>query len=1068
MSQIRPLWFETHLLSSAGGKAARRRCEALGPARHEDILALGDSLANDSIAAAQEFYRSAAAATEAFGGGFERWVNLGAALAQGEVPLREAAVAFFRVEPERARAVGLDGLERWSLLAREVAGVSRKLAATFCETTGPLLGRLDLDTLAAWARQGAQLHGQHGWHGEFLAQSYLAAAPHALPLLAPPQFPLWAGLGAAVRRAMKEAEFYRALPEVVGEWSDAERNAYLRTALALAIDNPRVAVQFYLEAPRSIQPLPAHLRGPLLQACALSAKRAGRAHAELIPVLGAVVLDIPAEARGPALDLALAVAQRFPAALPSMLRSLPRAFEEGDLDAVRVWVERGLALAAERIEVGLAYFALESRTSLKILRASSTAVTVEEVQGVLRKYVQMLSGEPAVLHSVNLFQLRPPLEEFPAENEVALPLRIDALETHEDNERLYRVLAAQVAGRREFGTYGWEGEGDAAGRPPGSALVTYLRDEERPELVEEVFLIAEGYRVICRLVREYPGLAGEFRWAAEEMLRRWRAMAHPPEEVVFDAVLAAALLGAEVWAVEAPDWLVAAADVILPALVPLAAPASTVADALALAERLTALLLEAGARRRARQDQWEFGGLLLEKGDALLDPYYDEEDQTPFDGEAPAVPASRAPEERMELPEGTQIPLEHDEDAAGSRPLSLAELQRLLESGVDLKISQAKGDEVDGLGLYITDLAGKVPSEQLEELRRLLGDGERTGKRAARGLRDSKGKEPVFLYDEWDYHLGDYRPRWCQLREIGLEGDSGLFFNQTLDQYAGLIPEIRRQFQRIRPEMYRMVRGLEDGEDFDLNAAVNARIEARARRTPSHKLYVARKREERDVATLFLLDMSASTDEPLEKAAPAAGSANVDDLLPRRPTQPRPKPRRIIDVTKEALVIMAQALEEIGDTYAIYGFSGHGRESVEFYLVKSFTEPLTAAVKGRIGGIEPKRSTRMGAALRHAVDKMSAVASASKHLILLSDGFPQDFDYGQDRRSNVYGIRDTTAALRECEGAGITPFCITVDKSGHDYLREMCESSRYMVIEDMASLPKELPKIYQRVVWSAA
>jgi nitric oxide reductase NorD protein len=174
--------------------------------------------------------------------------------------------------------------------------------------------------------------------------------------------------------------------------------------------------------------------------------------------------------------------------------------------------------------------------------------------------------------------------------------------------------------------------------------------------------------------------------------------------------------------------------------------------------------------------------------------------------------------------------------------------------------------------------------------------------------------------------------------------------------------------------------------------------------------------------------------------------------------------RRIIDVTKEALVIMAEALEEIGDAYAIYGFSGHGRHNVEFYSVKHFNESLTTAVKGRIGAIEPKRSTRMGTALRHAVEKMSHSTARSRHIILLSDGFPQDFDYGQDRRSNVYGLRDTSIALRECEAAGITPFCITVDKAGHDYLRVMCDSSRYMVIDDIAELPRELPKIYQRIV----
>jgi nitric oxide reductase NorD protein len=204
----------------------------------------------------------------------------------------------------------------------------------------------------------------------------------------------------------------------------------------------------------------------------------------------------------------------------------------------------------------------------------------------------------------------------------------------------------------------------------------------------------------------------------------------------------------------------------------------------------------------------------------------------------------------------------------------------------------------------------------------------------------------------------------------------------------------------------------------------------------------------------------------LPSAPPAAaGRHGAPAPTPARATAAHGgKPRRIIDMTKETLVIMAEALEEIGDAYAIYGFSGHGRDRVEMYRVKSFSETLNATVKGRLGGMEPKRSTRMGTALRHAVEKLAGVTARSKHLFLLSDGFPQDYDYGQDRRSNVYGIRDTAVALREAEAAGVTPFCITVDKAGHDYLRQMCDESRYMVIEDITALPRELPKIYQRVV----
>ena len=85
-------------------------------------------------------------------------------------------------------------------------------------------------------------------------------------------------------------------------------------------------------------------------------------------------------------------------------------------------------------------------------------------------------------------------------------------------------------------------------------------------------------------------------------------------------------------------------------------------------------------------------------------------------------------------------------------------------------------------------------------------------------------------------------------------------------------------------------------------------------------------------------------------------------------------------------------------------------------------------------------------------------------MLLLSDGFPQDLDYGDDRRSNTYGIQDTAMAFQEAARAGVTPFCITVDKAGHDYLRQICEPSRYLVIEDITALPRELRKIYQRFV----
>jgi hypothetical protein len=485
----------------------------------------------------------------------------------------------------------------------------------------------------------------------------------------------------------------------------------------------------------------------------------------------------------------------------------------------------------------------------------------------------------------------------------------------------------------------------------------------------------------------------------------------------------------------APFWLRAAARLVLPALGPLDRPGATVDDAIAVARHLAPLFEPppgANAGDAAFADLLpllldEYGGeAIAGDGAGVSTGDADETDTPALPIELPADLALALGESLGELP-----------DTAG---LSPEELRRLLESGVDLEMAQGHGQLARQLGLFVTQLLGKRLGE-----RATLAALDRNGIGAAIGLRPPHREHAtaVYLYDEWDHVIGDYRRDWCRLREVAVAEDAGVFYEHTLARHAELVPEIRRHFQLVRPEAYRTLRGLEDGEDFDLAAVIDARAQLRARRSPSSKLYTKRVRQERDVATLFLVDLSASTDE---SPGGTAGEA------------------RIIDITREALVLMAAALDEIGDAFAIYGFSGQGRDNVEFFPVKSFDERLTPGVKGRIGGLAPRGSTRMGTALRHALTKLKTVTAASRHLLLLSDGFPQDLDYGQDRQSHAYGIRDTATALRETQAAGVRPFCITVDAAGHDYLRDMCDPHTYLVIDHVADLPQELPKIYQRLV----
>ncbi len=965
-------------------------------------------LAEVSRVVAEAFEAAAPAARRALGDRFAAWADTAAALAEAAAPAHGAVLAYLQA-PRDA-----DALAAWAGTAIRVAATSGILAASFCEGSASMVGRIAPPVLDAWADAGIGLRAETGWRGERAAHAFFAATAAGLTTFAPDQFARWGALARHLRGALDEPSTFRALPSEVAQWSDDERSAWLAGATALP---PALGVLLYRDVPGALRALAPRHRAGLLDVMRRAAAGASPDDlAAVLPILGALATALAPGARDAALGLASDVAERFPAGVPAFLRTMARVFEETTAAHAAVWTERGVAVGLRNRAAGVAYFGLVSRTSLRVLRASGTAVTLDEVQGGLRKLVHMLSGEPAVPRPSGRFQLRPPLEDAPRSRMVALPTAIDCLDTCEDNARLYRVLAATLSGRREFGTY--ETLPDVA---------TYVRDAERPPVLEDLFLLAEGFRVARRMGARYPGLAADLRWAGARLLETPAS--------VFDAVLAVVLRDDDVR--DLPAWIAGTAALVLPSLAPLATSDATAEDALRVAERL-AVLFPADRRDIS-------GAVLPELISLLLDA---DDGEGPPAGEGPRIGAGGdGDEERPELPADLLERLEllvdeHlDDDTGSGHAMTAEELKRLIEAGIGMQISQATGPIAEQAGLYVTQLLGKRLAAQPDPPK--VGGDPSTPRRTAT-LRMPSSDAAVFLYDEWDHQIGDYRPAWCRLREIDVPGDSGLFFDRALARHAALVPEIRRCFQRVRPEMYRPVRGLEDGEEFDLNAVVEARVEHRARRSPSQKLYTMRTRQERDVATLFLLDMSASTDET---------HADAGD--------------RIIDIAKDALVIMASALEEIGDAYAIYGFSGQGRDNVEVYPIKAFGERLGAAVQSRIGGIEPRGSTRMGTALRHVLGKMRGLTAPSKHLLLLSDGFPQDLDYGTDRQSHVYGIRDTAVALREVQAAGVRPFCITVDLAGHDYLREMCDPQQYLIIDQVAALPRELPKIYQRLVRAA-
>ncbi len=323
------------------------------------------------------------------------------------------------------------------------------------------------------------------------------------------------------------------------------------------------------------------------------------------------------------------------------------------------------------------------------------------------------------------------------------------------------------------------------------------------------------------------------------------------------------------------------------------------------------------------------------------------------------------------------------------------------------------------------------------------------------------------MYDEWDFEIGDYRPRWCTLYERREVDEDADYVPETLRAHQALARRVRGQLNNLRPEMMVKVKGVAEGEELDLERSVAYMVDRKAGLTPTENIYVQRQRKERDVSTLFLLDMSASTDDILRDPStePKMPDNEDDENLLARFFEDKKRyeenARRIIDLEKESVVLMADALERLGDSYSVCGFSGYGRERIDYYLCKDFDDPFDARSKARIGGIKPARSTRMGPPIRHATRRLLQTGSRIKALIIISDGYPQDHDYGSDRNSRDYGLKDTMKALSEARQQGVLSYCLTVDPSGHDYLRAMCPDSQYMVISDIEQLPEELSRVYR-------
>ena len=353
----------------------------------------------------------------------------------------------------------------------------------------------------------------------------------------------------------------------------------------------------------------------------------------------------------------------------------------------------------------------------------------------------------------------------------------------------------------------------------------------------------------------------------------------------------------------------------------------------------------------------------------------------------------------------------------------------------DITLDDAPIAPPDGVKQLLTSVYldfGEIPPDYLTP----AGDGEYDPNRIFdqpedtdsvwQGTYHEKGAE---LYPEWDHGRQHYRKNWCVMREKPVTPVYDDFYRDTLGKHAGVVKHLRKKFEALRDEN-RLEKRQTQGDEIDLDALIEALADARDGSEMSDRLFMRTHRAERNIAVAFLVDMSGSTKGWINEAE------------------------------REALILLCEALELLGDRYAIYGFSGTTRKRCELFRIKTFDERYDDEVKARISGIRPQEYTRMGFALRHMTKLLNQVEAKTRVLVTLSDGRPDDYF---DVYRGVYGVEDTRMALMEASRTGIHPFCITLDREARDYLPHMYGAARYIILDDVRQLPVKVTDIYRRI-----
>ena len=306
----------------------------------------------------------------------------------------------------------------------------------------------------------------------------------------------------------------------------------------------------------------------------------------------------------------------------------------------------------------------------------------------------------------------------------------------------------------------------------------------------------------------------------------------------------------------------------------------------------------------------------------------------------------------------------------------------------------------------------------------------------AKSFNDAWGKEPVsdpYHYQEWDYQIQLHRPDWATVYERRATKGDPEDIDNILLEHKPIAHRIRQIIDLLSPAGVQRQRGMEDGDEVDLNAAVDAMIAIRMGEQPNPRITMRNVLNTRDLSVVVLLDLSESTNEYV-------GDSD----------------KTILQLTREAATLVSTAIEGIGDPFALHGFASDGRHDVQYFRFKDFNQHFDDEAKSRLAGMKGGLSTRMGAALRHAGVHLHKQQEKRKLILLVTDGEPADIDETDPQHLRF----DTKKAVEELYSTGVLTYCLTLDPHADAYVKRIFGENNYTVIENVERLPEQLPLLF--------